>query len=57
MIKSNEELNKLVNDHWNYILGLLVAHNVTDDIIKACEYHYKTAFIHGWKHAMENRND
>lgn len=46
--------HKLASDHWNYIEGILKAHDLDDKYIKTIEYHYKTAFIHGYKHAMED---
>ena len=37
---TKEELGKLVDDHWAYVE-------------KLCQHHYKTAFIHGFKHGIE----
>lgn len=51
-----EYLDALVENHWNYIAGLLWAasQSITDeDRIAEIEYHYKTAFKHGWGHARE----
>lgn len=48
--KSPEEL---ADEHWEWVVGLL-------DMIKGqvgydtCEYLYKTAFAHGFKHGKEN---
>ena len=54
-------VKKLINDHWNYIEGVLVKSDITGcrspNSIKEIEFHYKTAFEHGWKHAMEYVND
>jgi len=44
---------ELADAHWSYIEKLLEAHEVDRDIIKASRYHYITAFVHGYKHAIE----
>lgn len=46
--------NDLAEAHWNHTEGILAVHNVTAAAIAACGYHYKTAFIHGYKHALED---
>lgn len=46
--------NSLAEAHWQYIEGILAVHNVTIAVIAACGYHYKTAFVHGYKHALED---
>jgi hypothetical protein len=52
-----EFLDKLINDHWNYIEGVLKASDTlgckAPSHFKEIEYHYKTAFAHGWKHHQE----
>lgn len=45
---------ELAHAHWGYIEGILAVHNVTIDEITACGYHYKTAFVHGYKHALQD---
>lgn len=49
-----KEIQKLIEDHWNYINDLLYAHGQSKEIIEIVEFHYKTAFEHGWKHAIED---
>ena len=49
----NECLDKMINDHWAYIDDLLQSHCIQTDIIELCEFHYKTAFEHGYKHGIE----
>jgi len=53
--KEKEHLDKLVDDHWGYIEGVLVAASPTgsDFRIAEIEYHYKTAAKHFWGHARE----
>lgn len=52
-------LDDLIQKHCEYILGVLWAAAEWSDIdqqdhdFKEIEYHYKTAFRHGWKHAMK----
>lgn len=49
-----DPLEKLVEDHWKYIKELLVAHGEEEYVIGVCEFHYKSAFKHGFKHAAED---
>lgn len=49
-----EYLDKLVNDHWDYIEGVLEnTPLMLEEDVKMIEYHYKTAFKHGYGHARE----
>lgn len=48
---SSEELARA---HWGYIEGLLQAHGTDQDWMRVIEYHYITAFVHGYKHALED---
>ena len=45
---------ELAQAHWGYIESLLKIHSVLDEKIKMVEFHYKTAFIHGYKHGVED---
>lgn len=57
MIKSNDNKKsskQLADEHWGYIEALLKAHEEEYNI-KQIEFHYKSAFIHGYKHAMEDK--
>ena len=51
--QSEEEkyLDVLIDKHWEYIKSLLNAHDEKETI--KVEFHYKTAFAHGWKHHKE----
>ena len=51
----NEFLNKLVDDHWEYVMGVLLSSIPERDAYELAEieYHYKTAMKHGWRHAKE----
>lgn len=48
------EVERLALAHWSYVDGILIAHGQHSDIRATCRYHYLTAFVHGWKHAMES---
>jgi hypothetical protein len=52
-VKPTTKSQKLADDHWAYIKDLLVIHGMTDIEIKTIGFHYKTAFVHGWKHGVE----
>lgn len=47
-------VEKLAADHWGYVESVLRAHEVIDAEIHACGHHYRTAFMHGYKHALED---
>lgn len=46
---------QLADEHWGYIVGLLEAHEEDNKLIDQIGFHYKSAFIHGYKHAMEEK--
>jgi len=47
--------HKLASDHWNYINELLESHGVPAESRAMCQFHYVSAFIHGYKHAEEEK--
>jgi len=59
----DEKDEKTAEDHWNYIevltratmpaAGNTAADFTIDELIALIGFHYKSAFIHGWKHAIE----
>ncbi len=49
-----DNLTKLVDDHWKYIEALLNAHWIEERVIQVVEFHYKAAFRHGWRHSKEH---
>jgi len=51
---SLERAEKLAQEHWEYIEKLLKTHGEKEEIIRKIGFHYKTAFKHGYKHALED---
>ena len=42
--------------HWDYLRGVFLAHGIQSSLVDLCGHHYKTAFVHGWKHGQEAMN-
>jgi hypothetical protein len=59
MSESNEpkevtEAERLASEHWGYISSLLRMHAAVEvSVLPIIEFHYTTAFIHGYKHGLE----
>jgi len=45
---------KLAAAHWAYIKELLESHHVDPDEVERIGFHYKAAFVHGYKHAKQD---
>ena len=43
-------IKQIIDDHWEYIEKTLRIHHVKESEIEIAKYHYKTAFLHGFKH-------
>lgn len=43
----------LADDHWSYINRLLDAHGASEETRQVVGFHYKSAFVHGFKHGCE----
>jgi pantothenate kinase len=48
---------QLAEQHWSYVESVLKSHGESAEIMEKCGFHYKTAFLHGYKHAIEVKND
>lgn len=48
------EITELASAHWGYVKSVLEAHNEDPKIIEQCGFHYREAFIHGYKHGVES---
>ena len=44
---------ELAKAHWSYIEDLLRTHGEDEETLFKIGFHYKTAFEHGYKHALE----
>jgi hypothetical protein len=47
----------LAEEHWSYLRGVLEMDELLPKEIARIGYHYKTAFIHGFKHCLEEKGD
>ena len=52
--KTRSDVPKLAWDHWGYVEIVLEKHGVPPNIISVCGFHYRTAFDHGYQHALED---
>ena len=55
-IQEESESNKakeLAEAHWKYIESVLEQHCIDRMEIDNAAFHYKTAFVHGFKHGVE----
>ncbi len=53
-----DKVRKLAQEHWGYIAGILRTHKEREDIIEIIGDHYRTSFIHGFKHGIQEcKND
>ena len=52
---NTDRMNELVEQHWQYIEDLLVAHGTANVTLSIAKFHYKEAFKHGYKHAYEDQ--
>ena len=53
-LKNKDQSKELADNHWNYIQSLLETHGTLDDVMDRIQFHYKTAFVHGYKHGQED---
>lgn len=50
----SDRAKELADAHWQYIESLLKAHKVLSLDIEIVGFHYRTAFIHGHGHGVED---
>ena len=50
------DIEKLIDDHWDYVKSVLDHAHMDADEMDNIEFHYKTAFEHGWKHGMGEKS-
>jgi len=51
-MENTEKVIELAEAHWKYVEAVLEAHNVHN--VDEIGFHYKSAFIHGYKHGVED---
>ena len=52
---STNRAEQLADEHWdNYVGPLAEAHGSTPLEYDIAKFHYKSAFMHGYKHALED---
>lgn len=49
-----EKAEKLAKAHWEYLDSVLMSHAVSSHERELCGHHYRTAFVHGFKHGVES---
>lgn len=54
---TDREIKEIADKHWRWIEGLFESIDDTVIGISAVEYLYKTAFYHGWKHALQSNQN
>ena len=54
-MKTKEEIENLAKAHWEYVKSVLVRHGVENPELNLIGFHYMTAFIHGYKHGIEDK--
>ena len=54
--KELSEAEQQAELHWKYVDGVLATHLVSQSEREKAGHHYKTAFVHGWKHGQEAMN-
>lgn len=47
------DAERLASEHWAYVVALLTAHLEEVSDLSCMEFHYKTAFVHGYKHGLQ----
>lgn len=52
--ETTAHVRKLAADHWKYVHSVLCAHGVNLSVVDSCGFHYRSAFEHGYKHALED---
>ena len=55
-MKEKSKCDELINAHWVWLEGFLNTIDDTSFTVETIEYIYKTAFVHGYKHASTELN-
>lgn len=52
-----KSIQDLIDAHWDYIRQTLAVHGAGDKELELVGHHYKTAFLHGFKHGYDAKLD
>jgi hypothetical protein len=50
---TDKYIKQLISAHWKYVKGVILSTVGQTPSLPEVEYHYKTAFEHGFKHGVE----
>lgn len=51
---NSDHVKALADAHWEYVEKLIEAHGADQATREVAGFHYKSAFIHGYKHGIED---
>ncbi len=55
---NTDQAKQKAEEHWNtYVKKVLETHGEDGHVLRKCEFHYMTAFVHGYKHGWEDREE
>jgi hypothetical protein len=52
-----KSIQDLIDKHWAYVEDILKTHGAGEQELELSGKHYKTAFLHGFKHGYEAKLD
>jgi hypothetical protein len=52
-----EKSEALAKAHWGYVESVLLTHGLNSLFVKDIGFHYQTAFIHGYKHGVQDTEE
>lgn len=52
-----DKAQELADAHWSYIEALLIQHGEDKHNIEIIGWHYRTSFVHGFKHGQQAYDD
>ena len=55
MNRTETRLEEISESHWNYIEKILKAVGTSEILLSNCKLHYTSAFKHGYRHGVEDR--
>lgn len=56
MTQESIDHRKIADDHWEFVKGLICAAYAGIELdLSLVDFAYKSAFLHGWKHAKDDK--